>query len=190
MFMVDFFHYTFYLPFTVVRFSQTGLDQDWIKLTRVNFSLYQLLHSSHLRLSRTYITDSSIELLLLCRNYNSFWHYAATYCLATVDIAEIVAWHQGTQCKINHPNAHFAFWQSSVQGYAVSRTDTTQFKHRGDLFTLMASLQDLLHDFVIVKWLVYWCSLNIDSLAYSGKVQRNLSSVICFYSGWDAALQF
>ena len=61
--------------------------------------LYQLTCFSHLRLSRTYITDSSIQLLLLYRNYHFFRHYAASYCLATVDIAEIVAWRQEAQCK-------------------------------------------------------------------------------------------
>ena len=69
----------------------------------------------------------------------------------------------GSSVQTNHPNAHPAFCQSSVQSYAVSRTDTTQFKRREDLFALMTSPQeDLLHDCVIVKWLVNWCSLNIN----------------------------
>jgi len=32
-----------------------------------------------------------------------FRHYAVSYCLATVGIAEIAAWHQGAQCK---PTTH------------------------------------------------------------------------------------
>lgn len=82
-----------------------------------------------------------------------------------MDIAEIVAWRQGAQCKKPTQMLTLHFARVVCKAMLLVETDTIQFKRREDLFTLVASLQDLLHNSLIVKWLLYWCSLTIDSLA-------------------------
>lgn len=121
--------------------------------------LYQLSCFSHLQLSRTYISGSPIQLLLLYRNYDFFFrHYAASCSLATVDIAEIAAWHQGAQCKQTTQMLTLLFARALCK--PVLLAELTLPNLNIDLFALMTSPQDLLHDCEIVRWLVNWCSLN------------------------------
>lgn len=100
-----FFHLSsIYLLLSVISPDWTGESaQRWVKWLRIIFLLYHLSCFSHLSAYIThilsYITDISIQLFLLYRNYWFFRHCEDSCRLATLDIDEIIIWHQGAQCK-------------------------------------------------------------------------------------------
>lgn len=89
-----------------------------------------------------------------------FRHYAASCSLATVDIAEIAAWRQGAQCKQTTQMLTLLFARALCKPVLLAELMLPNLNI--DLFALMTSPQDLLHDCEIVRWLVNWCSLNIN----------------------------